>query len=259
MLKKPMVNKQLVELYNQASKHSCYQILAEPLRKYIPENLLKTKSRFEQERLDYILEKLAISKAKIVEIGGNTGYFSFELIDRGASSAVFIEGNQAQALFVREAANLLGFQDRIYVQQRYLSFSEDLDLVDCDICLLMNVLHHVGDDYNYEIETIESAKDQILLSLNRLSKCCKNVIFQLGFNWKGNINLPLFEDGEKREVIDFITSGTNDFWDVKDIGIALRTDKGIVYKDLDSTNIERMDALGEFLNRPIFILRSKST
>ena len=253
-----MINEQLVELYNQASKHSSYQILAEPLRKLIPENLLKTKSRFEQERLDYILKKVAISNSRIVEIGGNTGYFTFELIHRGASSAVFIEGNQAQALFVQEAAILLGFQDRIDVRQKYLTFSEDLDFTDIDVCLVMNVLHHVGDDYFNEIQNTESAKDHILFSLNQLSGRCKSLVFQLGFNWQGNISMPLFEGGQKRELIDFVTTGIDDFWHVRDIGIAVSSDLGIVYEDLNSKNIIRMDALGEFLNRPIFILGSKS-
>ena len=70
--------------------------------------------------------------------------------------------------------------------------------------------------------------------------------------------MPLFAGGEKREMIEFITAGTADLWELQDIGIAVSSDQGIVYEDLDSENIQRMDELGEFLNRPIFILRSKS-
>ena len=253
-----MSNNHLIKLYNQASKHSSYQILAEPLRQYIPESLLEIKSRYERERLEYILDKLPISNARIADIGGNTGYFTIELINRGALSSLFIEGNQAQAEFVNEAVKILGFENKVNIQQRYLTFEDDFKLIDVDICLLLNVLHHVGDDYHNEIQDIESAKDQILFSLNQLSKCCRSVVFQLGFNWKGNISLPLFEGGEKREMIEFITAGTGPFWDVKHIGIAERTNEGITYKDLNSTNIYRVDELGEFLNRPIFILGSKS-
>lgn len=253
-----MNNNLLVELYNQASKHSSYQILAEPLREHVPPELIKTKSRFEQERLDYILNKVSIAKASIADIGGNTGFFTFELINRGAASSLFIEGNEAQALFVQEAAKIVGFENKVDVHQRYLSFEDELSLINVDICFLLNVLHHVGDDYNSDIETIEAAKEQIIFSLNQLSQRSKILVFQLGFNWKGNVSCPLFAHGEKREQIEFISAGTEEFWDIKGIGIAGRTATGIVYDELNSENIIRMDELGEFLNRPLFILESKS-
>jgi hypothetical protein len=122
----------------------------------------------------------------------------------------------------------------------------------------MNVLHHVGDDYNQSVQDIDSAKDHILSSLNQIANCTKTLVFQLGFNWQGNIDLPLFSRGEKKEVIDFITIGTEEYWKLQAIGIAIPSDLGIVYVDLDPSNISRMDELGEFLNRPIFILESKT-
>ena len=251
-------NDRLVELYNQVSKHSSYQILAKPLREIIPQDLIKTKSRFEQERLNYILDTVPISNASIADIGGNTGYFTFELLNRGATSSLFIEGNQTQALFVQEAAKIVGFDKRVEVYQRYLTFEEDLSWIDVDLCMLLNVLHHAGDDYKSDVDNIDSAKEQIVSSLNRLSQRTRILFFQLGFNWKGDINYPLFARGEKREQIDFISSGTEKYWDVKWIGIAVRRGGDIVYEELNQENIARMDELGEFLNRPIFILESRS-
>ena len=46
-------------------------------------------------------------------------------------------------------------------------------------------------------------------------------------------------------------------WAVQAIGIAERHDGRVVYRDLDARNIDRDDSLGEFLNRPLFILRSR--
>jgi hypothetical protein len=41
------------------------------------------------------------------------------------------------------------------------------------------------------------------------------------------------------------------------LGIAEKRGNAIVFSDLSESNLARNDALGEFLNRPIFILRSK--
>jgi len=123
--------------------------------------------------------------------------------------------------------------------------------------LLLNVLHHVGDDYGDPSHSIESAKQNVLNSLSALAKRTKYLIFQLGFNWKGDILLPLFADGTKRELIEFVREGTKDSWVIRNIGIAESAGDKIIYNELDSKNIERRDSLGEFLNRPIFIMESK--
>ena len=82
------------------------------------------------------------------------------------------------------------------------------------------------------------------------------MVFQLGFNWKGNRNLGLFENGSKVELIDFIAEGVKNYWTIEKIGIAEAANNSIEYCDLNDNNIIRNDKIGEFLNRPIFILKS---
>jgi SAM-dependent methyltransferase len=252
-----MNDNQLINLYNLTSKHSHYQVLAKPLRDHIPTDMLETHSRFEQERLEYILKHMPLNGISIADIGGNTGYFTLEFIDRGVKSALIIEGNQEHSAFVREAVNVLGWQDRVKVHPYYMKFEDDLSLVDVDVCLLLNVLHHVGDDYGDSAQSIESAKQNMLDSLSRMAQHTQFLIFQLGFNWKGSIDLPLFRNGTKKELIDFVESGTRDSWQINNVGIAETSSAGIVYNDLNSNNIQRQDSLGEFLNRPLFIMQSK--
>lgn len=82
--------------------------------------------------------------------------------------------------------------------------------------------------------------------------------FQMGFNWMGNKNTCLFTNGTKAELIDYVKAGCQDAWDILAIGIAVNDPQGhIVYQDLNGENIHRNDALGEFLNRPLFIMKSK--
>lgn len=252
-----MNHKRLIDLYNLTSKHSHYQVLAERLREYVPNDTLNTQSRFEQERLEYVLKQVPCQGISLADIGGNTGYFTMELIDRGAKSALLIEGNREHGAFVEEAVKVLGWQDRVKVHPHYLNFEHDLSLMHVDVCLLLNVLHHVGDDYGDPAQSIESAKQNMLDSLSRLAPHVDRLVFQLGFNWKGNRDLSLFDHGTKRELIDFVESGTQTSWSIQKVGIAEKSADGIVYADLNSTNIQRQDSLGEFLNRPLFIMQSK--
>ncbi len=252
-----MNDSRLIQLYNKISKHSNYQVLASPLRKHIPAEKLETRSRFEQERLDYVLGKVPYQSCTLLDIGGNTGFFSFEFIEQGARSVTFIEGNKEHSDFVQEAVAMLGWKEKFSVENRYTKFKDDLATLDVDICLLLNVLHHVGDDYGDPSQPIESAKQNILKSLSALAKHTKYLIFQLGFNWKGDVRLPLFANGTKRELIEFVEEGTKDSWLIRNIGIAESAGDNIIYNEQNSKNIERQDSLGEFLNRPIFIMESK--
>lgn len=246
---------QLNSSYNVISKHSQYQILPQCLAKYIDQKQLKTKSRAEQQRFDYITQRLSLKGKSIIDIGANTGFFSFSAIDAGAKHVNSYEGNSVHAQFLSSATELLELNSIVDVKNEYYSFT---DTKKYDVCFLLNVIHHLGDDYGDKSLSIEKAKGLMIQQLNKMSSICENMVFQLGFNWKGNRTTCLFENGTKQEMIDFIKNETKGFWNIKHIGVAEKQDKAIIYKDLSSQNIQRMDELGEFLNRPIFIMESES-
>lgn len=246
----------LRELYHETSKHSNYQIVASTLEKFISNKNIDVSSRNEKERLKYFLENVDIKDKKILDIGGNTGYFTFELLNHGASDASYYEGNKAHALFVKEAAKTLKIEDRIDVYDEYFLF-DDTQVGKYNVIFLLNVLHHVGDDYGDDALSKEKALETITKSLQSLASKAETLVFQLGFNWKGNRNLPLFEYGTKREMIDFVEEGIKNHFTIETIGIAEKEGEMVVYNRLNESNIQRFDDLGEFLNRPIFILKSK--
>jgi SAM-dependent methyltransferase len=247
----------LRQLYANTSKHSNYQILAKDLKSLIPNNDVIVRSRFEEERLKYMLSLMQFEGKKILDIGGNTGFFSFELIKKGALSVVYYEGNKAHAEFVKEASALLKYDDKIAVFDRYLSFESELENESFDIVLLLNVLHHVGDDFGDKSLSIDRAKEAILNTLNYLAYKTKYLFFQLGFCWRGDREKLLFKDGTKKEMIDFVVNGTNHNWEIVDIAVPELIDGQISYTSLNDRNIVRNDSLGEFLNRPIFALKTK--
>lgn len=246
----------LLDLYNQTSKHSNYQILFPALYRWLPQDRVNTHSRYEKERLNYILSKTDPRDKTFCDIGCNTGYFSFSLLDKGAKHGLLYEGNKAHAEFVTLAGEQLGWTEKLTVRDTYYDFqsgsSEHVDLL-----LLLNVLHHVGDDYDRAAD-VAQARQKILTTLNGLASMTKVMVFQLGFNWMGNRNKPLFTCGTKQEMIRYIEEGIKDYWSITAIGVAERQlDGTVAYNDLNAGNCKRNDELGEFLNRPIFILQRK--
>jgi len=251
------VIKELKDLYSFNSKHSNYQILSSRLNDILEENSLLIKSRHEKERLAYILSKLEVKDKTILDIGGNSGYFTFELIDKGAKSVHYYEGNSIHAQFVKLASKVLLVEDKIKIDNKYFTFDSKNKIM-YDIAICMNVLHHIGDDYGNKELSIENAKQMISKQLCSLAKSARYVIFQMGFNWKGDVKSPLFMNGTKMEMINFLKSSIYNHFIIKDIGIAENdpNSNNIKYKDLNNVNNQRNDELGEFLNRPLFILES---
>jgi SAM-dependent methyltransferase len=246
----------LRELYSKISKHSHYQKLPEAL-KYLINDDLPIKSRYEDERFAYMIKNIAIEDKIVLDIGANTGYFAFELINKGARCVHVYEGNKDHADFIKYAANVIHLNKEIIVKNEYFDFSDINRNINCDIILLLNVLHHIGDDYGDTSITLEKAKQSIVNSINTFISQTSILIFQFGFNWKGDRNRPLFSTGSKSEMIDFIKEYTLKNWDIINIGIPVLINNTVEYTDVDEHNIHRYDNLGEFLNRPLFILKSK--
>jgi len=247
----------LKQLYAVNSKHSNYQILSNRLSELLDENLITVNSRYEKERLEYIFNKISVKDKRVLDIGGNTGYFSFEILEHGASNVHYFEGNKHHAEFVKLAANELGYTDKISINNEYYTFKQS-EPQNFHITLLLNVLHHIGDDYGDKSLNIKKAKENILKQINAMANKTEYLIFQLGFCWQGNIKTGLFEQGTKLEMLDYLDKGTRQHWDILHIGIAEKNDGNVIYADINTANEHRNDALGEFLNRPLLILRSKT-
>ncbi len=248
--------KKLYKLASNTKKHSSYQLLPDELRALFKKNDISEKTHYERERLAYFLKHFNPKNKQILDIGGNTGYFSFEFINKGAKRVDCYEGGEIHAEFLSIASEILKVRNKFNLWPEYFNFENDLN-VNYNLILLLNVLHHVGDDFGNSSMSKDQAKSKIIEKLNCLSSKTNMLIFQMGFNWKGNIKQCLFDNGTKLEMIKFIKKGVKNNWEIRDIGIAERNNEIVKYTPVNENNIKRDDSLGEFLNRPIFILETK--
>ena len=246
---------ELKEKYNQNSKHSAYQVLPPLLVPLLSQNVLCTKSRQEESRFHFMNESLDFEGKSVLDIGGNTGFFTFESLRHGAAIDYF-EGNRVHAEFVEIARDVIGVRDRLNVHKRYYDF-EATPSQPYDVVLLLNVLHHVGDDFGDPSISREKALDLIITFLKTIASTARHLVLQLGFNWKGDRNLPLFDTGTKAEMISFVRKHLYEYYDFVRTAVPEVINEEIVYVDVDNRNILRRDDLGEFLNRPLFIMQSK--
>ena len=215
--------------------------------------------RADFERWQFLSEILNFDDKHILDIGANSGYFSLSALKHGAKAVDAYEGDK-------------DFFQMLKIQMQTLFPSKDTDLQDCyfdlqaaknchkhyDISFLLNVVHHLGDDFQSETVNIESAKRSMLDYINSFASLTDYVVLQIGFIWKGNPKLPLFKTGSKKEMIDFIVCGTSKYFDLYKVGVAVqKEDSTIQYIGSDSADLSRNSNFREFLNRPILILKRK--
>lgn len=245
---------QLKALYMEAGKHSNYQSLSRDLQQILPQEQLVTLPRYDAARLKYICSQIDFSGKKVLDIGGNTGFFTFEALRAGARHVDYYEGNKTHAEFVKIAAKVLECENQVDVFSEYYMFEQRHACYDIVFCL--NVIHHLGDDFKQETD-MESAKKEMLSCVNKLSDATDIMIFQMGFNWCGKKEYGLFKNGTKLEMEQYLKEGTRGYWNILSCGVPVKHNNTIQYQEMEQKNNYRIDSLGEFLNRPIFILKSQ--
>lgn len=257
----------LLDRHSRGEKHIGYHILPERLNALLAGSGLENRYTFhEPPRMAFFRRQVDFRGRSVLDIGCNIGWFLVGALDAGASRVVGWEGKPSCAGFLAQAIRELGEQDRFELHAGYYRFDDGPDgqaggaaAPHFDVALLLNVLHHLGDDYGNPGLGIAAAREGMLRQLNGLARQADTLLFQLGFNWKGNRQLGLFEHGTKAEMIEFVTQGTQGHWAVQAIGIAERdaTTGAVHYAAPSAANLPRQDELGEFLNRPLFVLRSR--
>lgn len=247
-------SKDLKDLYLQSSKHASYQLVHPLVAGHLGDTSDLPVGKREQERQAYFDRALPLLGARVLDIGANTGYFSFGALQSGARHVICYEGNAEHAAFVAHCAEAAKLSDRLTMNARYFDFKQPVEQT-FDVAYCLNVLHHLGDDFGDASLGIEAARAEMLRCLDYMADVTHTLMLQLGFNWKGDVRHPLFEGGEKAALIDFVADGSARKWVIEEVTVANPVSK--VYEPISEDNLPRNNQIGEFMNRPLFKLRSR--
>jgi 2-polyprenyl-3-methyl-5-hydroxy-6-metoxy-1,4-benzoquinol methylase len=119
------------------------------------------------------------SEKHVLDIGGNTGFFTFEAIKEGAAHVDYFEGNHTHADFVQVAAKVLNVYEKVSIHPEYYLFEKQPEKY--DIILNLNVIHHFADDFKAG-KGKKEAKMEMILCINTLAEEADFLIFQMRFN-----------------------------------------------------------------------------
>jgi len=250
----PPASQDLRNLYLQHSKHASYQLVHPLIALHMPDIEGLPAGKLEAERQAYFDRSLLLTGARVLDIGANTGYFSFGALQSGASHVTCYEGNIEHAAFVAYAAEMAGLSDKLTMNACYFDFLQPFEQP-FDVTYCLNVLHHLGDDFGDAELGMDAAREQMLRCLNYMAAITHTLMLQLGFNWKGNVRCPLFDDGEKSALIDFVAQGSAEHWRIEEVTVPAPVTR--VYEPISEANLPRNNQIGEFMNRPLFKLRSR--
>jgi len=247
-----MTTTDLRALYDAHSKHSSYQLIHPTLLPLLGDASGLPAGKLEEQRQRWLEHAVPMADRTVLDIGANTGYFSFAALQSGARSVRSQEGNSAHARFMEAAAQALGVSDRLEVVPAYFNFEPEADQR-FDVTLCLNVVHHLADDFGDSALTISQAREQMLAAINAMTAWTRTLVLQVGFNWKGDRHRPLFEGGQKASLIDWVRAGTASHWRIDEIVVADPRFDG-EFRPVDAVNLPRNDAVGEFINRPLFLM-----
>lgn len=183
------------------SKHGLYQMLPPTLIKKMPElEKFSFSRRLDDKRYEWFSEKLDFDGKRVMDIGGNIGYFSFRLASEKNAHLTIYEPQEQHIKAIESIKPIIDMPDeKVKCVNQGVGLDDIKTLPEQDIILLFNVLQHAGEDYDKKyVPDISHWRDYTISYLQALRSKTKNMVFQMGYTWLGHEDSFCHEE-------DFIT------------------------------------------------------
>ena len=136
------------------------------------------------------------SPDRVINIGGNCGYFSLSLLDEGLIEEAVIYDIKPEILNIgRKMAEAMGLENRIEFIEKSVDLASLDDLPVAEGLIYQNVLHHAGDYFDEEQVKEIGWEAYAQKFLKKLRGKFQYGVLGMGFKW----NKPWYWDVDKKE------------------------------------------------------------
>ncbi len=200
------VRRALSALYGETSKHAQYQTLPESVALKLGLQFdVNEEWRGDRTRYPVIRQAIAGWGAKsVIDVGANTGFFTLSIAeDFPAVQVTACEPNAAHAEIVRLLAEVAG-RANVTVTETPASLSNLQAFESHDVVLHLNILHHAGSDFDKAlVASVEDFERYGVSYLAALRQLGSRLVFQMGYNWGGNKELPIVQRDDQAGKVEF--------------------------------------------------------
>jgi hypothetical protein len=255
--------KKIYDIYGEKSKHSNYQSMPDFVEKELSIQVdIDHNWRSDKIRYDFIKSHINLDNKTILDIGANTGFFSLSLAHDYSTKVYAYEANNKQCELITEIKTIFSL-DNLEILNQSLSLNTIELLPKSDICLLLNVLHHAGCEFDQElVKSRDDFSSYVKNFLTLLKSKTDTLVFQFGYNWGGNKENPIIDNNDYESMLDFLLEiFAQSGWFINIIGIAQKENERFnylafnpyVHKKEIINLMNSQSYKGEFYKRPLII------
>lgn len=216
----------LEELYSRSSKHASYQTLPDRLAQKLGLQFeVNEEWRGDRPRYPLILQFVKeIQAQRVIDFGANTGFFSLSMAnDLPDAEIVACEINPVHAAIIRLLAKV-GGHSKLSVREEPLDMAHMNGFDKHDLALHLNIIHHAGHDFDRDLVADRDAfVPYAVRYLKNFRQSTSHMIFQMGYDWGGNRELPLVSRDDQAGKVEFTQQLLEAAgWQVDYLGLARR-------------------------------------
>jgi hypothetical protein len=270
-MRKQELRAKLHSLYGDNSKHSVYQNIPGFVKKELDYNEeINEDWRGDTARYRFLMDNVDFQYKVVGDFGANTGFFSLSLaFEFQNASFIAYEMNPNHVDFMESIKRYFDLGNFV-VEKKNLNLSGIEDIIQHDILLNFNVLHHAGVDFDKDIIHDEYAfRHYAEKYLAKLKTKTRMMVFQMGFNWGGNKKRPIVSRDSPDRFITYLKDlCLKSGWSIDKIFVhdfETKEYENVPVKDEHSQDkpngcgptIERPSFMknSEFFRRPVLLLR----